>query len=74
MADLTMAERIQARRVFEEALHKTVSQYLPIEEVVIEAIMPDHQGRIVVVARYTIHPDGRFECFDLLDEVLWPSP
>jgi hypothetical protein len=40
----------------------------------VEARMPDATGREVVVARYKLYVDGRIECFQVLDEVLWPSP
>lgn len=68
------ALRLQARRVFEETLAKVSQQYAPMEDVMLEATMPDETGRTVVVARYKVHTDGRVECFDVLDEVLWPSP
>jgi hypothetical protein len=66
-------DRAQARRVFEETLAKVQAKYVPMEAVMVEARMPDGQGRQMVVARYKLHPDGRIECFEVLDEVLWPS-
>ena len=69
-----MAMRRQARRVFEETLRKVTAHYTPMEAGMLEATMPDATGQTVVVARYKVHADGRIECFEVLDEVLWPSP
>jgi hypothetical protein len=70
---LTRAERARARRVFEESLAKVQQQYAPTEDVMVEARMPDATGQSVLVARYKLYTDGRIECFEVLDEVLWPS-
>lgn len=67
------ADRVQARRVFEETLAKVLRQYAPTEDVLLEALALNDQGQQVVVARYKISVDGRVECFELLDEALWPS-
>lgn len=66
-------DRVQARRVFEETLQKVQRQYAPTEDVMVEAQALDEAGRPVVVARYKLYVDGRIECFEILDEVLWPS-
>jgi hypothetical protein len=66
-------DRVQARRVFEETLAKVQAQYAPTHDVMVEARMPDAQGQPMIVARYKLHVDGRVECFEVLDEVLWPS-
>jgi hypothetical protein len=70
---LTPEERTQARRVFEESLAKVQQQYAPEEDVMVEARMPDAAGHDTLVARYKLYVDGRVECFEVLDEVLWPS-
>lgn len=70
---LSQAERAHARRVFEETLAKVQQQYAPTEDVMVEATIPDGTGHIVVVARYKLHVDGQIECFEILDEVLWPT-
>jgi hypothetical protein len=64
--------RIHARRIFEEALQKVQQQYAPTADVMVEARMPDATGQSVIVARYKLYTDGRMECFEVLDEVLWP--
>jgi hypothetical protein len=70
-----MAEdRAHARRVFEETLAKVQAEYAPTEDVMVEARMPDGTGQPIVVARYKLYVDGRMECFQVLDEVLWPMP
>jgi hypothetical protein len=70
---LSAAERIRARKVFEETLAKVQERYAPTEDFMVEATSPDHTGRAVVVARYKVFVDGRFECFEVLDAVLWPT-
>jgi hypothetical protein len=70
---LTREERTQARRVFEETLHAVLRRYAPAEDAMVEARMPDATGQKIVVARYKLYRDGRMECFEILDEVLWPS-
>jgi Lar family restriction alleviation protein len=66
-------DRAQARRVFEETIAKVMAEYAPAEDVLVEAKALDATGQMVVVARYKIHVDGRIECFEVLDEVLWPN-
>ena len=73
MTELRDAERLQARRVFEVTFAKVTRQYAPTEDVMLEATMPDATGQTVVVARYKCYVDGRIECFEILDEVLWPT-
>lgn len=65
-------DRVQARRVFEETIRKVQSQYAPPEDVMVEALADNEYGVQVVVARYKLYVDGRVECFQVLDEVLWP--
>jgi hypothetical protein len=65
-------DRVQARRVFEETLGKVQQQYAPVEDVVVEALALDEREHLIVVARYKIYTDGRIECFEVLDHVLWP--
>jgi hypothetical protein len=67
-------DRVHARRVFEETLQKVQRQYALTEEGMVDVQAQDAEGRQVVVARYKLHVDGRVECFEILDEVLWPSP
>ena len=67
------ADRAHARRVFEETLANVQRQYTPAEDVMLEALTLNDQGQQVVVARYKLYVDGRVECFELLDEALWPS-
>ena len=73
MTELSQALRLRARRVFEETLAKVQRQYAPTEDVMVEATMPDAMGQTIVVARYKLYIDGRIECFEVLDEVLWPT-
>jgi hypothetical protein len=69
-----MAEdRVKARRIFEETLRKVQQQYMPTEDFIVDAQIEDANGNPVVVARYKIYVDGRIACFQILDEVLWPS-
>ena len=67
-------DRAQARRVFEETLQTTLQRYALAEDAIVEAHAPNEAGVSVVIARYKVHTDGRVECFQVLDEVLWPSP
>lgn len=73
MVELSNTERLRARRVFEETLAKVQREYAPSEDVMVEATMPDATGQTVVVARYKCYTDGRVECFEILDEVVWPT-
>jgi len=65
-------DRVHARRIFEETLARVQQQYAPTEDVIVEARIEDAWGRPVIVARYKLCVDGRIECFEILDEVLWP--
>jgi len=67
------ADRAQQRRVFEETMAKVMAMYAPAEEVMVEAKARDETGQSIVVSRYKLYVDGRIECFEVLDEVLWPS-
>jgi len=67
-------DRAQQRRVFEETIARVMAEYAPAEDVLVDAKALDERGQSVVVARYKLHVDGRIECFEVLDEVLWPSP
>lgn len=73
MSDLRAAARQHARRVFEETLQKVQQRYAPAGDFMVDATMTDATGQRVVVARYKLYTDGRIECFEILDEVLWPS-
>jgi hypothetical protein len=66
-------DRAQQRRVFEETIAKVMAEYAPAEDVIVDALAPDEMGQQVVVARYKLYVDGRIECFQVLDEVLWPN-
>ena len=66
-------DRARARKVFEETLQKVQERYAPTEDFMVEARLPDGTGETIVVARYKLYVDGRIECFQILDEVLWPS-
>lgn len=66
-------DRVQMRRVFEESLRTVQQTYAPTEDVMVEAKALNDEGQKVVVARYKLYVDGRVECFELLDEALWPS-
>jgi hypothetical protein len=70
MADL---DPVQARRLFEEVLVKMQQRYAPAEDVMVEARAENAHGQSVVVARYKLYVDGRIECFQVLDEALWPT-
>lgn len=65
--------RAEARRIFEEALATAMHTYAPVEDLMLEARARNVQGEIVMVARYKVHVDGRIECFEVLDDVLWPN-
>jgi len=65
--------RTKTRRIFEEALAAGQRKYAPTEDVMVEAQALNAEGQRVVVARYKLHVDGRIECFEVLDDVLWPS-
>jgi len=67
------SDRVRARRVFEEILAEVMARYAPIEDFIVEARMPDATGQSIVVARYKLYTDGRIQCFEVLDEALWPS-
>ena len=66
-------DRQQARRVFEETIATVAKQYAPMEDFLCEARATEVDGTQVTVALYKIYTDGRWECFQVLDEVLWPS-
>jgi hypothetical protein len=66
-------DRVRARRAFEETLRNVQQQFAPVEDFMVEATMPNDAGQVVVVARYKLSVDGRVECFELLDEALWPA-
>jgi hypothetical protein len=70
---MTPFDRQQARRVFEETLATVQRKYAPEEDMMLEALATDETGHQVVVARYMVYTDGRLECFEILDEVLWPK-
>ena len=67
-------DRAQARRVFEETLAKVQRQYALTEEGIVDVQAHDATGQMVMVARYKLCVDGRIECCQILDEVLWPNP
>jgi hypothetical protein len=67
------AARVQARRVFEETLRTTLAQYVPTTEGMLDAVWDSPAGTRHVVARYKVYPDGHFECFEVLEDALWPS-
>lgn len=70
---LPHAESVRARRVFEAVIAQAQQRYALPEDVMLEARAQDADGVSVVVARYKLYVDGRWECFQILDEVLWPS-
>lgn len=70
---LPLETRQQARRVFEEALVNVQAKYAPAEDFMVQAQALDDTGASVVVARYKLYVDGRIECFEVLDAVLWPA-
>jgi hypothetical protein len=59
--------------VFEATLATTCQRYAPEIDCMVEAILPGPEGHPVVLARYKIFTDGHYECFEVLDDVLWPS-
>jgi hypothetical protein len=61
------------RRVFEETMAQVMAEYAPVEDVLVEAQALNDQGQQIVVARYKLCADGRIECFEVLDAVLWPN-
>ena len=67
-------DRAHVRRVFEETLARVQEQYALTEEGFVDVQAHDATGQMVVVARYKLCVDGRVECFQVLDEVLWPNP
>jgi hypothetical protein len=62
-----------ARRVFEETLAAVNRRYAPEEDVMLDAVATDETGHEVIVARYKVYTDGRIECFEILNDVLWPN-
>ena len=66
-------DRALMRRVFEESLRNAQQKYAPTEDLMVEAHALNDEGQTVVVARYKLYVDGRVECFELLDEALWPA-
>lgn len=66
-------DRALMRRIFEESLRKAQQKYAPTEDLMVEATALNDEGQTVVVARYKLYVDGRVECFELLDEALWPA-
>lgn len=66
-------DRARIRRIFEESLRMTQETYAPTEDVMVEATALNDAWQRVVVARYKLHVDGRLECFEVLDEALWPA-
>ena len=67
------ATRHQARLVFEETLARTSQRYVPERDLLVEATIRGPEGHPVVLARYKLFTDGHYECFEVLDDVLWPS-
>ena len=65
-------DRAHHRRVFEESLLRVQALYAPESDVMVEARALDDTGQSLVVARYKLCVDGRIECFEVLNEVLWP--
>ncbi len=70
---LSHAERVRARVRFEAALAAVQQQYALAEDGLVEATVPDGTGQRIVVARYKLYRDGHFACFEVLDDVLWPT-
>jgi hypothetical protein len=66
-------DRAQMRRVFEETITRVMAESVPTDDVLVEAQALNDQGQQIVVARYRLCADGRIECFEILDDVLWPS-
>jgi hypothetical protein len=66
-------ERQETRRAFEARLHKAMQTCVVCEEVVVEVSAVNAARDCVVVARYKLLTDGQIECFDVLDEALWPT-
>lgn len=66
-------DRARARRVFEETLRNVQQTFAPVEDFMVDATARNDAGQTVVVARYKLYVDGRVECFELLDEALWPA-
>jgi hypothetical protein len=66
-------DRVRARRVFEETLRNVQQTFAPAEDFMVDATARNEAGQTVVVARYKLYVDGRVECFELLDEALWPA-
>jgi hypothetical protein len=69
---MTSTARAHYRRIFEEALTRAQVTYAPTKDVMVEATIPNAAGQPEVVARYKLSVDGRVECFEVLDAVLWP--
>lgn len=66
-------DRVRARRVFEETLRNVQQTFAPVEDFMVDATALNDAGQTVIVARYKLYVDGRVECFELLDEALWPA-
>jgi hypothetical protein len=66
-------DNAQKRRVFEETIAKVQARYAPSEDVMVEAQATGPDGLPMVVARYKLYVDGHWECFQVLNDVLWPD-
>lgn len=70
---LTRAEYLQARRVFEATLEAMQHAYQAPEDFMVDATATDATGAQIVVARYKIYTDGRIQCFEVLHADYWPT-
>jgi hypothetical protein len=58
VAELTPAQRTQARRVFEETLRSFQQRYKPAEPGILDATLTDADGTVHLIARYAVATDG----------------
>jgi hypothetical protein len=53
-------QRATAKRVFEDTMLRTLQRYgPPLEAGTVECVIEGPEGSRVVIARYTVYPDGR---------------
>jgi hypothetical protein len=65
--------RQRYRRLFEDTLRKVSETHVPVTDMLVEAQAPTADGVMQVVAIYKIYRDGHCDCFQVLDDALWPG-
>jgi hypothetical protein len=65
-------DRTAVRQMLDDVTRKMQGLYAAPEDVLFEARVENAEGRTVLVVCYKLSTDGRVECFEMLDEALWP--